>query len=121
MALLKVPAGWFLVGMAPSVLVSLTVMWVERQGDAILEVLSDRRERSGLELVEAWPERIKRGSVYVACNRLEQSGDITSRKVAGRYYYRITPSGNSRERQRREKQEERQWWQPGLDGATVGK
>ena len=45
----------------------------------ILELLADRRERYGLELVEASKGRLRRGTVYVTLGRMEDKGLLTSR------------------------------------------
>ena len=44
----------------------------------ILELLADRRERYGLELVAASKGRLKRGTVYVTLGRMEDKGFLTS-------------------------------------------
>lgn len=67
----------------------------------ILELLSERGERYGLELVEASAGRLKRGTVYVTLNRMEEKGLVSSRleptdgKRPGipRRLYRPTPHG----------------------------
>ncbi len=45
----------------------------------ILELLVDRQEQYGLQLVAASARRLKRGTVYVTLGRMEDKGYITSR------------------------------------------
>lgn len=45
----------------------------------ILELLLDGREMYGLELVDASRRRLKRGTVYVTLQRMEEKGYVTSR------------------------------------------
>lgn len=45
----------------------------------IIELLSHGRELYGLELVEASRGRLKRGTVYVTLNRMEEKGYVLSR------------------------------------------
>src|SRR5262252_6857486 len=66
----------------------------------ILELLHHGREMYGLELVECSDGRVKRGTVYVTLNRMEEKGYLESRldepAEAGdvpRRLYRLTPLG----------------------------
>jgi DNA-binding PadR family transcriptional regulator len=45
----------------------------------ILELLVDRQEQYGLQLVAGSARRLKRGTVYVTLGRMEDKGYITSR------------------------------------------
>jgi DNA-binding PadR family transcriptional regulator len=45
----------------------------------ILELLVERDERYGLQLVAASKRKLKRGTVYVTLGRMEEKGYITSR------------------------------------------
>jgi len=44
----------------------------------ILELLADRQEMYGLQLVAASKHRLKRGTVYVTLGRMEEKGYLTS-------------------------------------------
>ena len=67
----------------------------------ILELLVEREELYGLQLVGASKRRLKRGTVYVTLGRMEEKGYITARLEpppadAGgmpRRLYRATPLG----------------------------
>ena len=67
----------------------------------ILDLLAQKGEMYGLELVEASRERIKRGTVYVTLARMEQKGYVSSLQEARargaiglpRRMYRATPLG----------------------------
>jgi DNA-binding PadR family transcriptional regulator len=67
----------------------------------ILDLLAEKGEMYGLELVEASQERIKRGTVYVTLARMEQKGYVRSLQEARapgsiglpRRMYRATPLG----------------------------
>jgi PadR family transcriptional regulator len=50
-----------------------------RKEALILELLAVGRELYGLELVEAAGGALKRGTVYVTLNRMEEKGYVTSR------------------------------------------
>ena len=87
----------------------------------ILEILSDSRERElyGIEIIERSDGKLKRGTVYVYLNRLEEKGWVSSRKETDkektykglpRRLYRITENG-IREWQQRELE--------GVDGVLV--
>jgi DNA-binding PadR family transcriptional regulator len=45
----------------------------------ILELLVEREEQYGLQLVAASRRRLKRGTIYVTLARMEQKGYVTSR------------------------------------------
>ena len=47
----------------------------------ILELLINRGEAYGLELVKAAPNKIKRGTVYVTLGRMAEKGYVDSRQV----------------------------------------
>lgn len=47
---------------------------------AILELLVVRGEAYGLEMVKASQGRLKRGTIYVTLNRMEEKGYVESRK-----------------------------------------
>src|SRR5687768_6958207 len=49
----------------------------------ILELLSEHREMYGLAMVEASKEKLKRGTVYVTLNRMDEKGFVTVREVEG--------------------------------------
>lgn len=67
----------------------------------ILELLIERDEQYGLQLVAASKRRLKRGTVYVTLGRMEDKGYITSRLEAApadvggmpRRLYQVTPLG----------------------------
>ena len=67
----------------------------------ILELLVDRDELYGLQLVAASRRKLKRGTVYVTLGRMEDKGYITSRLESPppdeggmpRRLYRATPLG----------------------------
>jgi len=67
----------------------------------ILDLLAEKGEMYGLELVEASQERVKRGTVYVTLARMEQKGYVRSLQEARapgsiglpRRMYRATPLG----------------------------
>jgi len=67
----------------------------------ILELLSDRAELYGLQLVAASKRKLKRGTVYVTLGRMEEKGYVTSRLEDGppdmggmpRRLYQATPLG----------------------------
>jgi DNA-binding PadR family transcriptional regulator len=67
----------------------------------ILELLVEREEMYGLQLVDSSRRRLKRGTVYVTLGRMEDKGYVTSRAEdpppdAGglpRRLYRPTPLG----------------------------
>lgn len=67
----------------------------------ILDLLAQKGEMYGLELVEASQQRIKRGTVYVTLARMEQKGYVSSlqeTRAPGaiglpRRMYRATPLG----------------------------
>lgn len=48
----------------------------------ILDILASGEELYGLEVVERSDNRVKRGTVYVTMNRLEDKGLVISRRVA---------------------------------------
>ncbi len=66
----------------------------------ILRLLSDTGEMYGLDMVKA-SEHLKRGSIYVHLNRMEDEGLVSSRVVttegplAGRRIYSITNNGRA--------------------------
>lgn len=66
----------------------------------ILELLRHGRELFGLELVECSDGRLKRGTVYVTLNRMEEKGYVESHLEetppsgdVPRRLYRLTPLG----------------------------
>ena len=67
----------------------------------ILQLLVQKREMYGLQLVAASRGQLKRGTVYVTLGRMEEKGYITSRAEAAspaqgglpRRLYRSTPYG----------------------------
>lgn len=65
----------------------------------ILDLLTEHREMYGLEMVEASRGRLKRGTIYVTLNRMEDKGFVSSREVEGegqgppRMMYRVTGHG----------------------------
>jgi len=66
----------------------------------ILELLLEGHEMYGLELVGASRRRLKRGTVYVTLQRMEEKGYVQSRTEAGegapglpRRLYKATASG----------------------------
>jgi DNA-binding PadR family transcriptional regulator len=67
----------------------------------ILDLLSEKPEMYGLELVEASQGRVKRGTVYVTLARMERKGYVRSEQEARapgaiglpRRMYRATPLG----------------------------
>jgi PadR family transcriptional regulator PadR len=67
----------------------------------ILELLVEREEMYGLQLVDSSRRRLKRGTVYVTLGRMEDKGYVTARREqppseAGglpRRIYRATPLG----------------------------
>jgi DNA-binding PadR family transcriptional regulator len=66
----------------------------------ILELLLEGHEMYGLELVGASRRRLKRGTVYVTLQRMEEKGYVQSRTEADRgepglprRLYKATPSG----------------------------
>jgi DNA-binding PadR family transcriptional regulator len=71
-----------------------------RKEALILELLADGRDRYGLELVAASGGRLKRGTVYVTLDRMEEKGYVQSRLDASagtpglpRRLYRPTAQG----------------------------
>ncbi len=50
----------------------------------ILQFLVGRGEAYGLEMVKASEGRLKRGTIYVTLNRMEEKGYVTSRKEAAK-------------------------------------
>lgn len=65
----------------------------------ILDMLSEHREMYGLAMVDASRGRLKRGTIYVTLNRMEDKGFVSSREVEGegqgppRMMYRVTGHG----------------------------
>lgn len=65
----------------------------------ILNLLSVSQEMYGLEMVEASRGKLKRGTVYVTLNRMQDKGYITSKEVEAvgrgpaRCVYRLTGHG----------------------------
>lgn len=47
----------------------------------ILDQLAGKSEMFGLEMVQTDPTNLKRGTIYVTLNRLEEKGFIKSRKI----------------------------------------
>jgi PadR family transcriptional regulator, regulatory protein PadR len=66
----------------------------------ILELLAEHSELYGLEMIEASGERLKRGTVYVTLDRMEDKGFVSSREVEGqgrgpsRRVYKLTGQGS---------------------------
>jgi PadR family transcriptional regulator PadR len=77
------------------------VLTLSAKESLILELLVEREERYGLQLVAASKRRLKRGTVYVTLGRMEEKGYIESRledapaDVGGmpRRLYQSTPLG----------------------------
>ena len=77
------------------------VLTLSAKESLILELLVERDERYGLQLVAASKRKLKRGTVYVTLGRMEEKGYITSRledapaDVGGmpRRLYQATPLG----------------------------
>ena len=77
------------------------VLTLSAKESLILELLVEREELYGLQLVAASKRRLKRGTVYVTLGRMEEKGYITSRledapaDVGGmpRRLYQATPLG----------------------------
>ena len=77
------------------------VLTLSAKESLILELLVEREELYGLQLVAASKRRLKRGTVYVTLGRMEEKGYITSRledapaDVGGmpRRLYQTTPLG----------------------------
>lgn len=62
-----------------------------RQWNVIIELLDHRGEMNGLEMIKARPAVLKRGTIYITLNRMEEHGVISSRYVEGeRRSYRLT-------------------------------
>ena len=65
----------------------------------ILELLSEHRELYGLEMIGASRGKLKRGTIYVTLNRMDEKGFVTSREVEAegrgpaRRVYRLTGHG----------------------------
>lgn len=65
----------------------------------IMELLAEHREMYGLEMVAAANGKLKRGTVYVTLNRMDEKGLVVSREVEGegrgpaRCVYRLTGHG----------------------------
>jgi len=74
---------------------------LSKKESVILELLVQRDEMYGLELVAASPRQVKRGTVYVTLGRMEEKGYVASRledappRAGGlpRRIYRPTPLG----------------------------
>lgn len=66
----------------------------------ILELLAEHSELYGLEMIEASGGRLKRGTVYVTLDRMEDKGFVSSREVEAegrgpsRRVYRLTGQGS---------------------------
>lgn len=66
----------------------------------ILELLTEHTELYGLEMIDASRRRLKRGTVYVTLNRMEEKGYVKSRTVEAegrgpaRVVYRVTGEGS---------------------------
>jgi DNA-binding PadR family transcriptional regulator len=77
------------------------VLTLSPKESLILELLIDRQELYGLQLVASSKRALKRGTVYVTLGRMEEKGYITSRledappDMGGmpRRLYRATPLG----------------------------
>jgi len=66
----------------------------------ILELLSEHTELYGLEMIKASGGKLKRGTIYVTLNRMDEKGFVTSREVEAegrgpaRRSYRLTGHGS---------------------------
>ena len=77
------------------------VLTLSAKESLILELLIERPELYGLQLVAASKRRLKRGTVYVTLGRMEDKGYLTSRLEAApgdvggmpRRLYQATPLG----------------------------